>query len=415
MATMIEAKDSEVPFSKFPTEVDAFFRENDVKIALIPSEFTDRIREPLFPDLIATTASQYLEFLEGEKEFWSKNGFPEFEIFWNTKAFYIAKESFFSAVKYFEVKNFPEGKTALLNSVNAVKSCLSSKTSLACFVLSFGGQGQSFFRGLKIGFLKKRPSTSLNTTELDGFYTAIAYRERTNPLFKEEVLLDFARIAESQSGKLLDLSQKYTDSFHEQEARLAEITQQSNSQIQNLQAESKKYWDENNTRREQLEDLYSEKLKLEAPATYWEAMAKQYSEKGTKWLWISIVLAIGILSGLIGLFFSIQESANEQIQWVGLIRSYTLITAIAGIGFYMLRLTVRMTMSSYHQSRDAEERNKLAYFYLALTEKGAVSEKERALVINALFSRSETGLLNGDAAPSMAQNVTDLVSVASKK
>lgn len=412
---MIEAKEPEVPFSKFPQEVDDFFGRNEVKIALIPSEFTDRIREPLFPDLVVSTAIQYLEFLEKEEEFWNKNRFPTLDIFWNTKGFYTAKTSFLSAVKYFEAKNFLEGKTALSNSVNAVKSCLYSKTSLACFVLGFGEQGQSFFRGLKIGFLKKRPSTSLNITELDGFYTAIAYRERANPLFKEEVLSDFARIAESQSGKLLALSQKYTDSFHEQETRLAEITQQSNSQIQNLQAESKKYWDENNTRRKQLENLYSEKLKLEAPATYWEEMAKQYSRKGTTWLWVSIGLAAGILAGLITLFFSIQDPAGGQIQWISLIRSYTLITAIAGIGFYMLRLTVRMTMSSYHQSRDAEERNKLSYFYLALTEKGAVSEKERALVINALFSRSETGLLKGDATPSMAQNVTDLVNAVSKK
>lgn len=412
---MIEVKEPEVPFSKFPKEVDDFFVENDVKIALIPSEFTDRIREPLFPDLTVTTATQYIEFLVAEEEFWNKNKFSTLDIFWNTKVFYTAKTSFLSAVKYFEAQNSIEGKKALLSSVNAVKSCLFSKTSLACLVLSFREQEQGFIRGLRIGFLKKRSPVSLGLIELDGFYTAIAYRERTSSLFKEEILAHFAGLAESQSENLSALSQKYTAAFHEQEVRLAEITKQSNSQIQNLQAESKKYWDENNTRRELLENLYSEKLKLEAPATYWEEMAKQYSQKGTKWLRASIALAVVILLGLIGLFFSIQGHADGQIQWISLIRSYTLITAIAGIGFYMLRLTVRMTMSSYHQSRDAEERNKLAYFYLALTEKGAVSEKERALVINALFSRSETGLLKGDATPSMAQNVTDLVNAVSKK
>ncbi|MBQ6705332.1 MAG: hypothetical protein IJN19_04970 [Opitutales bacterium] len=413
---MIEAKEPEVPFSKFPQEIDDFFGRNEVKIALIPSEFIDRIREPLFPDLIVSTAIQYLEFLEAEEEFWNKNRFPTLDIFWNTKGFYTAKTSFLVAVKYFEARNSIEGAKALSSSVNTVKSCLYSKTSLACLVLNFREREQGFFRGLRIGFLKKRPpGPSLSLTELDGFYTAIAYRERTNPLFREEVLAHFAGLAESQSEKLSALSRKYTASFHEQEVRLAEITKQSNLQIQNLQTDSEKYWKENNNRREQLENLYSEKLKLEAPATYWEEMAKQYSRKGTTWLWVSTGLAAGILAGLIKLFFSIQDPVDGQIQWVGLIRSYTLITAIAGIGFYMLRLTVRMTMSSYHQSRDAEERNKLSYFYLALTEKGAVSEKERALVINALFSRSETGLLKGDATPSMAQNVTDLVNAVSKK
>ena len=347
--------------------------------------------------------------------FWNKNKFSNLDIFWNTRTFYTAKNSFLSAVKFFEIQSPIEGLKALNASTTVIKSCLYSKTALASLVLSFNGREQGFFRGLKLGFLARRQEINLSIEARDGFYTAITYRERSNPIFKEESLEKFANLVETQSDKFASLSQKYTTSFHEQEVRLAEINKQNSDTIQNLHIAAQKYWDENNTRREQLENLYLEKLRLEAPATYWEVMAKDYARKGTKWLWISILLAVAILVALGILFFNIQNPTNEQIQWISLVRSYALITAIVGVGFYMLRLTVRMTMSSYHQSRDAEERNKLSYFYLALTEKGAVSEKERALVINALFSRSETGLLKGDASPSMAQNVTDLVNIAAKK
>ena len=81
----------------------------------------------------------------------------------------------------------------------------------------------------------------------------------------------------------------------------------------------------------------------------------------------------------------------------------------------MLRLFVRMCMSCYHQARDAEERSKLASFYLSLFEKGVVSDKERALVINSLFSRADTGLLKRDSGPVMSQNVTELVEAFTKK
>ena len=75
----------------------------------------------------------------------------------------------------------------------------------------------------------------------------------------------------------------------------------------------------------------------------------------------------------------------------------------------MLRLFVKMTMSSFHLSRDAKERNNLTYFYLALIENKAVSKKERALILNSLFSRLDTGLLKGDSSPTMSGNVTELV------
>ena len=81
----------------------------------------------------------------------------------------------------------------------------------------------------------------------------------------------------------------------------------------------------------------------------------------------------------------------------------------------MISFSIYMCMSCYHQARDAEERSKLASFYLALIEKGAVTDKERALVINSLFSRADTGLLKGDSTPVMSQNVTELVDAVIKK
>ena len=42
----------------------------------------------------------------------------------------------------------------------------------------------------------------------------------------------------------------------------------------------------------------------------------------------------------------------------------------------------------------AEEREQLTYVYLSLIKDSAVDEKEKNLIMQSLFSRAETGLLN---------------------
>lgn len=76
------------------------------------------------------------------------------------------------------------------------------------------------------------------------------------------------------------------------------------------------------------------------------------------------------------------------------------ITVLA-IYAYVLRLLSRLTFSSFHLMRDAEEREQLTYLYLALSNDAKVDEKSREIVLQALFSRSETGLLTNEHGPVM--------------
>ena len=57
--------------------------------------------------------------------------------------------------------------------------------------------------------------------------------------------------------------------------------------------------------------------------------------------------------------------------------------------------------SNYHLARDAEEREKLTYLYISIRNNSEVSEEEKKIVFQALFSRSDTGLLKEDSSPTM--------------
>ncbi len=51
--------------------------------------------------------------------------------------------------------------------------------------------------------------------------------------------------------------------------------------------------------------------------------------------------------------------------------------------------------------RDAEEREQLTYLYLSLNQNSQLDSSSRDIVLQALFSRTDTGLLAGDSSPSM--------------
>ena len=81
----------------------------------------------------------------------------------------------------------------------------------------------------------------------------------------------------------------------------------------------------------------------------------------------------------------------------------TLISFIA----YAIRVISKLTFSSFHLVRDAEEREQLTYVYLALHKEKGIDQTERHLVMQSLFSRADTGLLKDDASPTMPGNIVD--------
>ncbi len=67
----------------------------------------------------------------------------------------------------------------------------------------------------------------------------------------------------------------------------------------------------------------------------------------------------------------------------------------------MIRVFSKLSFSSYHLSRDSEERRQLTMVYLALLKKDAITDKEKQIVLQSIFSRTDTGLLGDDSSPTM--------------
>lgn len=157
------------------------------------------------------------------------------------------------------------------------------------------------------------------------------------------------------------------------------------------------------------EDLYKEKLRLEAPADYWKKRATLLKTEGDKYLnWLiktSVMAAVLLFILLMSLGTEYFETAfNDKIK--GIKWSIILITIVSLLAF-TIKILSKMTFSSYHLSRDAEEREQLTHFYLALKKDTAIEPEERQLILQSLFSRADTGLLKDDSSPTMPTSIIE--------
>jgi hypothetical protein len=171
-------------------------------------------------------------------------------------------------------------------------------------------------------------------------------------------------------------------------------------QQKNQKDEFISYMDGCKARIADLENTYQEKLRLEKPATYWKKSAKKYGVQGSLW---SLALISSILLGLVYFFTFFDSWLQGQDLAIKLntLQGAVIFGSILAVYAFLVKTLSKLTFSSFHLMRDSEEREQLTYLYLSLNNEGQIDGSSRELVLQALFSRSETGLLNGESGPTM--------------
>lgn len=157
-----------------------------------------------------------------------------------------------------------------------------------------------------------------------------------------------------------------------------------------------------NKRLQDLEKLYADKLKLEKPAEYWNKQAQKHEKTGKKWakaLILSTTLSAFVFISLFAQWLSSGKQIEKlsSLHWQGVI----LLGAVLSLSIFIIKTFSRLTFSSFHLQQDAEEREQLAYFYLALGHETDIDADSRKIVFQSLFSRVESGLLSAEHGPTM--------------
>ena len=149
-----------------------------------------------------------------------------------------------------------------------------------------------------------------------------------------------------------------------------------------------------------LEDAYSKKLQLEGPAQHWKSLSRFYLGWGWGLLTLSLVLGGVAIAALIWLLVQADTIVifNEDKLSLSTIRASLILIAATSMAGYLLHLFTKLAMSCFHLSRDYRERFQLTNVFLALLRDGDVKcdDQVKQIVMQALFSRSDTGLLKGE-------------------
>lgn len=162
-------------------------------------------------------------------------------------------------------------------------------------------------------------------------------------------------------------------------------------------AEQKDWWEKEF---QNLRQVYEDQLKLEGPAKYWLKAAKKFKVQGTI---AALVLVLLVTIGLISItsILELWMLKGETPLSLSSVQGIILFGSLAAVFAFGVRVLSRLTFSSFHLMRDAEERHQLTHLYLSLINETESDERAREIILQALFSRSETGLLGTENGPTM--------------
>ena len=148
---------------------------------------------------------------------------------------------------------------------------------------------------------------------------------------------------------------------------------------------------------ETLEEAYKSKLQLEAPETLWESRAEKYRIKSRWWMVVLLIFVVGLLVS--GGYFAVKihDYIQEMAKGIPFISKSFIYVALISFLIYIIRIIIKIIISSQHMSMEYEQKAALTRFYQALIQDGKEVDKEEKLIIfNALFRKTDTGLIKSD-------------------
>lgn len=302
-------------------------------------------------------------------------------------------------------------KNEIHNKINASKFLILSNSPKAHYLKEYYIKEPSRAMGAH-QYLTNNPISNNNQEVWIGVLNAIIFEaENENKLYKRH---------RAERKAISELSKEFCEVLIKSKSEYQIFNEEINTwkdfiigEVADYQAEKSRelesFLAKEGAELQNLKNLYEEKLKLEGPVKYWQNRAEKYKINGRIWLGsltaIIIMSCIGLfllLYNLPGVFhFNLFRGDPEAIR--GMLIFFTIISFLA----YLINTFSKLTFSAFHLQRDAEEREQLTLVFLALAQQAGIKDAERELVLQSLFSRSDSGLLGRDSSPTLPgiQNV----------
>lgn len=274
---------------------------------------------------------------------------------------------------------------------------LFSKTPVAHYVKSYI-QKDSSQASHAYDFLtddNTRLPQNMTTPQLSGYIEAY--------LFKRTMKGNCVGALESVEGSLSTLHNDMQRAFEEIKQTVEAIHEDHIDWTEDRRREYETYVTDKESTLSNMENLYHEKLRLEAPVTEWNERSKLLRKSGRLWVAAIAATCCAIGLGLALLLYDLPDAFTNDI-FSGdpsAIKGFLITIAIVTFAAYLVKIFSRFATSAFHLQRDAEERAKLTYVYLGMSKEGTLTKEDSQFFLESIFSRSDTGLLKHDSGPEM--------------
>lgn len=190
---------------------------------------------------------------------------------------------------------------------------------------------------------------------------------------------------------------------------LSDITEKKAEYSSFVEEKQKEYLEWKGQAEKKLSDImatYGEKLKVEKPAEFMKEKSEEYKKSFQLFAIISIIISIAIAL-CIGLLMSPSIEVLDRTININFfsrdigIPAKLILLALVSFGIYILRIFIKITLSSKHLSDEYYQKHALTYFYLALVYEGKIDKETGNAILVSLFSRIDTGLIKESSTSSL--------------
>jgi hypothetical protein len=147
---------------------------------------------------------------------------------------------------------------------------------------------------------------------------------------------------------------------------------------------------------------YTKQMQLQASVSYWRKQASDQLTKSHIYLKVlggfaavATVVAFTIAYNFLPVLASKTIAEQPSLYAIAL----TITVLITTIVFWAGRVLTRLYLSAHHLSNDASERVVMIETFLALTKESKLEDKDKALVLQAVFRSSADGIVKDEGAP----------------
>lgn len=146
-----------------------------------------------------------------------------------------------------------------------------------------------------------------------------------------------------------------------------------------------------------LEETYKNKLKLEAPEQLWRNRAEEHKKSATYWSVGLILTSVALIIASSRFIIVLHDYSLGNLKEAPFISRSFILVSVISFFIYVVRVLIKIVLSNHHLATEYRQKAALTRFYQSLTYAGTdIDKDERLIIMNALFSRVDTGLVKVD-------------------